>query len=478
VDNFTLNFGVGSLAAILKRDGHDVQVLNYTFSKLRGIDIYRNPEKYFSFDRIAAEVLGTEPDIIAFSAFAGSYMFCKRLAKAIRKKSDTPLLVGGILATLRPDLFTEGTCCDFLFKGEAEPIISELVERIGEGTYHSLPNLVYRDQWGGTIHNKVESFVEDLDALPFYDKTLYQPDSLALPLLSGRGCSYSCTYCSAHGYSKTITRPRARRIRKRSVGSLIKEIVQALETREYNEVVFWDDCFVSSREWLREFADRYKEEIALPYFCTAVPALDVLKRKESKVRVAKVISLLREHGIQCMVDHIFNFPGETREHIGESLDFYIDNKVRSLNIAFLNYYPGTEIVQYAFDNGHITPEQFSAIESNEMIGEQSFKGTITNEKTASEKVQYAFLFKLINLLPGSWLRWLFRNRAYKLFPTNRFAYYTISVISQVRGMGFANLLKIFRIGFEVRKGAIKKRSPLKSGLRLMSKFANSFPFRR
>jgi radical SAM superfamily enzyme YgiQ (UPF0313 family) len=475
VDNFRMNFGVSQITAVLKQSGHEVELLNYKLSKWKDIDLYRRPEKYFSFDKISDEIIEREPDIIAFSVFSANYMFFKKAGESIHKKTDIPILVGGVFATLSPDFFIENSPCDYVFRGEAEPVIVELIEKVSAGKYHDVPNLVYRNGNGQAIHNKMESFVEDIDELPFYDKDLYQNLTNTLYIYTSRGCCMSCAYCSAGKYSKLLVRKGKGPVRKRNVDHVIEEIKQTLQQYPYKEVAFYDDFFITSTRWLSEFVEKYSKEIGLPYSCSAFPGRitkeiayllaksgcdfvsmgfqtandnykkQILRRNETKSQVVRAMQNLKEHGIDCSLDHIFNLPGESREHIEESLDFYIDNKVKGVTIYFLNYYPDSFFVKYSYENGFITSEQYSKIMNNEMIGEQSFKGTITDEKKAKEQVQHALLFRLISWLPGKWVKWLFRNEIQKLFPTNRYFYYALSVITLVKLTGIHKLPLILKL---------------------------------
>lgn len=463
--NFPINFGASSVATVLRQGGHDVHLINHPLSKWKDPIMYENPENFFCFDTISEEALNWKPDIIAFSIFSANFMFYKRATDAIRSKSDVPILVGGVLPTIKPDLFMDNSFCDFVFRGEAEAIILELVEKIQTGTFHDVPNLVYRGEDGKSVHNARITLEESLDSLPFYDKEFYPHNSKALFMITSRGCVLDCTFCAAGKYSRENVNKGDEIVRKRSVDSVIAEIKQAQEERTYKEIFFYDDFFITTSKWLTEFTEKYTKEINLPYTCIAFPATitpkiaellakskcrmvlmgfqtanneykrNVLKRKETKEQVQKAKNTLDEYGVDFSLDHIFNFPGETPEHIKESLDFYIDNKVKNLSIFFLNYYPDNALTTYANDNGFFTPDQYAKILKNEMIGEQSYKGTITDVEKSKLTVQYAVHFRLMSFLPGNWVKWLFDKKVYRIFPTNRFVYYFISIISELAGRG-------------------------------------------
>ena len=48
---------------------------------------------------------------------------------------------------------------------------------------------------------------------------------------------------------------------------MIEGLRQVKEAHPLEFVVFLDDTFVLSQEWLREFTEKYPREIGLPFFC-------------------------------------------------------------------------------------------------------------------------------------------------------------------------------------------------------------------
>jgi radical SAM superfamily enzyme YgiQ (UPF0313 family) len=75
-------------------------------------------------------------------------------------------------------------------------------------------------------------------------------------MVIGRGCPFNCSYCFNHAYFD-LYRGNGKRVRRRSVDHVIEEYVQLQEQHPFSFVIFVDDMFVISREWLREFADKW-----------------------------------------------------------------------------------------------------------------------------------------------------------------------------------------------------------------------------
>ncbi|ABK44142.1 Radical SAM domain protein [Magnetococcus marinus MC-1] len=485
VDNFSLNFGVQYLSAVLKAAGHQVELCNYLFTKSAHADIYVDPQNYFNFDKICTAVLNKKPDLIAFSVWSPNFQFYKRLAKKLKESSSIPILVGGVLPTLCPELFIPDTACDVVYRGEAEPQIVALVEAMVINKHQQISNIIYRDGAGGSVENAMTTYLDDLNALPFQDSTLYPNDSHAMYVISSRGCPYKCSYCSAGTNSRLVTPAGEKVIRKRDVRSVLDEIKATLARRPFKEIFFYDDFFITGESWLAEFKRLYVKEIGLPYYCLAFPptinekiAKDlaesgckgvlmgfqtanteykkrVLQRPEPEARVLRAVNLLRDAGIMVSLDHILNLPGETREDIGLSLEFYVENKIDSLMVFFLNYYPDSQLTRYALEQGYLDQKNYDAIMANALVGEQSFRGTILNQEASDQQVRWAILMRLIILLPGRFVLWLFHKNLERFFPTNRTFYYAISGLAMAKGMGIRSLLNTLFLAFGLRSGGKK-----------------------
>jgi len=486
IDNFILNFGVSYLSSTLKGNRHEVILFDWIFSKTAKEDIYVEPERYYDFPSLADEVLAARPDVLCFSVWSPNFQFYKRLAAEIRSRSAVPIVVGGVLPTLRPDLFIPDTACDVVFRGEAEPVIEDLVQAAVRGDFSGVPNVVTRGPDGTREAVPLTSYVNDLEALPFRDHELYPNNSRSLFVLTSRGCVMKCAYCSAGTFSRTVVPENSKLVRKRSARSVIDELKNETASGKYKEIFFYDDFFITSQEWLAEFAALYKVEINLPYYCIAFPATvtpaiaailaesgckgvlmgfqtaneeykrRVLARNEPVKSVLRAIEALRQSKVKVSLDHIFNFPGETEDDIELSMNFYIDNKIDSLMLFFLNYYPDSALTKWAHDNHFLNDDQFERISRNELVGEQSFRGTVIDQTASDRQIQWAILFRLINLVPGPLVKWLFRHKVYRFFPTGRGFYYALSGVAMIKGMGVLALLNTLYLAFGLNGQTLRK----------------------
>lgn len=482
IDNFAFNFGIAHLTPELKAAGHEVRLFNYPFSKWQKVP-FSHPEKYYDFDRIASEVLAFAPDVLGGSVFSANYQFFRQLVALIKlRRPDLPVIAGGVLPTMATALFFEDTASDFVYRGEAEGNVCRLFDAVAAGTPGDVPNLCYRTA-DGFHQAEITHKVGDLDAIPYYDQNLYDT-SRVLPMMTGRGCTMRCSYCSAGPLTRMVTPQGMKLIRKRSVDNVLDEIESVLRARAepVATIYFNDDYFINGREWTAEFAEKYPQRIGIPFSCIAFPASvnddiaallrqagcetvymgfqtgaedykkKVLDRHEANVRVAEAISVLKKHGVECVVDHILNLPGETRDDIRTSLKFYVGYDVKWLNIAFLNYFPDSKITRYAYEKGFMSAEIFHNVLRNRRIGEQSYLGTIVDPQLSKQQIRWALCFRIARWLPASWSLTLFDKGFDRFLPVSRWFYYGFSLLTMAKELGLRAILVTFVVGGLLRRG--------------------------
>ncbi|NLP08902.1 radical SAM protein [bacterium] len=141
-----------------------------------------------------------------------------RLLRRFFPKS--PVILGGIYATLCPDHARACIRPDYLITGEGEEAAVRLVAQLCDGP------------------GKDYSYAH-LDELPFplYEK---YPVLHSIALLTSRGCPHRCSYCASH----LLTRG----YRRRSVDHVVHEVQHWRETRQVNQIAFFDDALLFQAE--------------------------------------------------------------------------------------------------------------------------------------------------------------------------------------------------------------------------------------
>jgi radical SAM superfamily enzyme YgiQ (UPF0313 family) len=131
--------------------------------------------------------------------------------------TETPIILGGIYATLMPDHAQQAVRPDHLITGQGEGAILKLLESI---TGHSSSHIAGPD---------------DLDDFPLPAFDLY-PYLDYVGLLTSRGCPFSCPYCASK-----ILQPGFRR---RSAEGVTDEIAYWHRTKGILDFAFYDDALL------------------------------------------------------------------------------------------------------------------------------------------------------------------------------------------------------------------------------------------
>ena len=446
------NLGVEYLSAALKRAGHEAEL---AFAPRLFDDHYTCvPWLARIFDdtsQLVRRILRTGADLIAFSTVTDDYQWALQVAREIRARARTPIVFGGVHPTSVPERVIAQDCIDYVVVGEGDAALVEIADCLQDGTDPRSVKNVWMQADGEVIRNEVRPLISELDSLPFPDKSLFYR---AMPYLArdyrittARGCPYGCTYC-INSLLKRLYAGKGPYLRRRSVENVMDELRDAQRRDRYRRIQFYDDTFASDPDWLEEFARLYVSKIRAPFWCsvnprditeevtrtlkrmgccevqmgvqTASEALrrDVLHRTETNEQVRRAIELFNSAGIKCVVDNIMGIPGETEEHVLESLRFYNATRPARISDYSLRYYPRTEIVQTAADQGLLNADRISKIEEGRDSAPLALGGTQT---AASKSGRFHLLLSLLLILPRGLSEWIMSKRIYRLLPDRAFA---------------------------------------------------------
>ena len=328
------------------------------------------------------------PDVVAYSVITGSQRYYLEMNR--RLKAALPgvfSIFGGPHPTFFPEMVQEPGV-DGICRGEGEQALVDLLAALAGGGPDAALGV---SNWsfcrnGEVIANPVRPYVEDLDGLPFPDRALvYESDPVVgrgkiKHFLTGRGCPYDCTYCFNHALSE-IYRGKGRRFRQRSVGHVIEEIRWVRGRYPLEFVVFVDDTFVLSNEWLTEFAEQYPRQVGIPFSCNTRANLvtagqvrllkaagchsvsmgvesgddhlrnDLLKRRMSKQQILEAAHLLREGGLSFTTTNMIGLPTGTLENDFETLALNVQIKPSYAHVFIFQPYPRTELGEFTRQQG-------------------------------------------------------------------------------------------------------------------------------
>lgn len=439
------SLGVEYLMAACAAAGHEVSFVYYEAD-----DPYLGRSRTPSYNQIADDICNTQPDIAAFSCVTDNYRYQLQCSKALKQKhARIATIFGGIHPTAVPEKTLLEPSVDVVAIGEAEHSLVELLNMAGTAGAFTLPDaavpgMIFK-KCGVTIGRPVEGRLADLDSVPFPYKQPLVPVLKDVGheyrTITSRGCPYHCSYCF-NSYMHRLRGSKA--IRRRSQDNVIAELLWAKKELGVKRILFVDDSFTTSKEWIRRFSAQYRSEIGLPFACIANPTyIDeetaellassgcvnvqlgvqslsedvcarILKRRSSNAHIARAIDSLKTHKIMVQADHMLGIPGDTLQAQEESLRFYNTHRPDLISVFWLTYYPKTTIVDMARESGVITQSDIDAIEQGFRLTTESYL-TGGSMKNPGPYLSISFLFNWMPLLPRRLVTLLLKSRAYRLF---------------------------------------------------------------
>ena len=378
-----VHLGSGYLSACLKRSGHDVAYLHLVEPVTR--------EGFL-------EWLGNQDvGLVAFSTTSLMFPKVKELARWAKEETGLPVVVGGVHPTLDPSGTLQVPHIDFACLGEGEWTLVELAEALeGRGRVEEIGSLWGR--WRGReFSNPVRPLVEDLDTLPFPDRSIYDMSKMApdqrerITVMASRGCPYHCRYCSNHAQRRAY--PNGDRyVRFRSVDNVLAELEGLAEQAEgIDHVRFDDDILTLRRPWFEEFVEKYPRRIGLPFICNSrVDLLDeekirrlaeagckticmgiesgnpyvrreLLGRRMSDSRILEAFHLCRKYGIGTVSLNMMGFPREDFSMVLDTVKLNARARPGLSQITVFFPFPGTVLYDICREDGILPEEELDTL---------------------------------------------------------------------------------------------------------------------
>lgn len=440
------SLAIESLSAMAKSRGHDVSlVFDPRLFEDSFVSIAPLAWLFRVRKKVAERVVALKPDVVAFSVVTSDYIWFREISAMVREKlPNVAIIAGNIHATSAPEEVLRHCPVDAIVCGEGDLAIVELLDSLASGGLKpDMANLGYiRD--GEVVLNPLRPLIQDLDTIPFADKTLYADTPInardIYTIMSSRGCPYMCSFCN-NDLMKRLYGLKGY-VRTRSVDNVIEELEHAKKTYNSRYINFYDEVFGVNTKWLADFTEKYNSKIARPYIACTNPNVvneeyaellknsgcckvdigvqtinenkrrEIYHRRESTDRIRMAITLLQKNGIYVAAENITNFPTETEDDMVEMARFYNEVRPDVLKVFWLRYFPGTEIVNIALEHGALTREDVRRINAGEHVA------SITIDSSAPKlHRRFYLLYILTQVFPRNMVEYIIRHKIYRWLPS-------------------------------------------------------------
>lgn len=321
-------FSLAYISGILKKNGHKIRLSNNNYPN--------------------------DSDLIII---ASSIIDCKaelKVAQEIKEKTGSKVGFIGPFASAMPNVCSKHA--DFIIQGEPENVVNKISDKfIPKGVVKSEP-------------------VKCLDKLPFpfwkvfpVKEYSYSPiitKKPFIPVLSSRGCFYSCNYCPYKAYYGSY--------RQKSPEGIIAELRHLIDKYGVKGVLFRDPLFTAKRKRVKDLANKIiRNKIDIEWTCEThfdlldERLLDILykaglrslnvgiessneeimrkstRKYAKKEHQEKIIKYCDRLGIKISAFYILGLKGDTEQSVKQTIDYAKKLNTFAAQFFISTPFPGT-----------------------------------------------------------------------------------------------------------------------------------------
>ena len=387
-DGCEISMPIASMSAYLKREYPDVELV------LDPVLIASDPIGYTP-EKFAQRIKTHNADLIAFSIMSPHWPPMEAYFAELKQRlPDLPILIGGYQAMLSQEETISNPNIDYICVGDGEYAIANAIDHLrgakegpADGNWEKLSD--------GSVYETDPHQIGDIQALPFPDYDIFEKEDgfdsvnssifgpkgvFVLPVMTGRGCPYRCTYCCntpiLEGWKTKKTF-----LRKYDPETMVEELIRLRDKYNVGYFEFWDELFLSNLKFVRAFLEIYKERLGLPFsinsrvevmseeFCNKVAEAGchtiwfgiesgdeeyrskMLGRKMTNKQVIEAAINCKKAGINRLTFNIVGMPLETATNMRRTLE--LNQKIKPEFFFFFPYIPlrGTPLYKTSLREG-------------------------------------------------------------------------------------------------------------------------------
>ena len=411
---------IATFSAILKNQGHEVQVFDTTYYAIDfGIDSEGSKEDRLNVVPYTQEmekknlrlkdsnwkvdlhkkISEFRPDLLALSCTEDMWELGIKIldeVKEYKNKNNIPVVAGGVFPTFAPEICIKYDLIDLVCVGEGENALIDLCNKIeNKKPYTDVTNLWVKKDAKIIKKNTISNPV-DVNKTPIIDTSLFEESRLYRPMAGKvykmypvetiRGCPYTCKFCNSPDQMKLYKGLGLKFFRKKSMNLVYKELKHFKEEHKIEYNYFWADTFLAmNKKEFEEFCDMYKE-IHLPFWMQTRPETindynikklsevglhrisfgvehgneefraKILDRRWKNKDIIERLKIPHKYGVQFSVNNITGFPTETKKLAFDTIELNRHIDADNQNIYAFVPFHGTPLRKMCEDLGLIKPE--------------------------------------------------------------------------------------------------------------------------
>lgn len=363
--------GLPTLGAILEEAGYNVTLMHEDSAPI-------------DFDTLI------HADLVGISTITSTAPRSYALAQAVRSTLGIPIIIGGPHVTFMPEEALRYG--DVVVRGEAEPIIMDLVQALECGVgFDKIPGIGYRDN-GSIRLNEGIPVVHSLEPIPDPNFDLYTkpPFQSVAPIMTSRGCPYDCEFCS-------VTAMFGRGFRTWSVNRVMTQL-QRMQEQGYHRIFFYDDIFNANPKRLTDLMNRMIEanlgmkwsaqvrvEIArdpallelaaasgaeffyIGFESVNPETLSQFNKKQTLDDIIKAVNNIHKYGIRIHGMFVIGGDADDETTADRTVDFAMEHKIDTIQLMNLVPIPGSRLFQSILRSQRILTRDWSRYDGHSVV---------------------------------------------------------------------------------------------------------------
>lgn len=393
----TAPLGLAYIAAALKKEGHQINVIDSSAEGFNQVSPFLGELHLYGLSN--EEIIGRIPSDIQVIClgimFTNNWLSSRELIKDVKLAFPNAVLIaGGEHANAAPDLCLQHSPLDYIVLGEGEETIVELISSIeNKVELETVAGIAFLKE-GVLFKTKARKRIKEIKDIPWPAWDLFPLDKYfdnkmshgvyrgrTLPVMSTRGCPYTCTFCS---------NPQmwGRKYEMRPPADFVDELEYLLKTYKVNNFDLYDLTAIIFKKWIVEMcqeildrgldityqlpsgtrAEAIDYEVADLLFrsgcknITYAPesgSKEVLRRVKKKVKTSTILKSIKHSkkaGINIHLNMIIGFPEDTHKNYFETLWFIVKCSwagAHDMAMAVFTPYPGSSLYDQLTKEGKL-----------------------------------------------------------------------------------------------------------------------------
>ncbi len=328
-----------------------------------------------------------QADLVGISTTTSTCQETYKIAGYLRAQG-VPVVIGGIHATFMPEEALQ--YCDHVVRGEADNHFLPLVDCLSAQKIPiDIPGVSFRNG-EKIVHNPCSNNPVVLDEQPFPDLSLFAQGkpSMAIPVMTSRGCPFNCTFCS-------VTLMFGRKYRFRSTDNVLQELSQY----QGKSIFFCDDNFTADLKHTKELLQKMIDKnIRLKSWGAQVrveaakdhefldlmqrtggdmvyvglesinPAtLEAYNKKQTVEEIRESIELFHRYRIRVHGMFVFGSDSDTVKTIRETVDFALETRIDTVQFLMLTPLPGTPLFNKLDEEGRFLTKEWELYDGHHAV---------------------------------------------------------------------------------------------------------------